>query len=115
MPSLIHPNVHMPESRKFSPLALLRVDANAEGAYVVAFGMYREGDTESENIATRWVTLPSGKVFPQSRGYATWDLIPDYDIPTYLRYLLALEQQEMAKSNSTTIDKQAVLNLLTNR
>jgi hypothetical protein len=113
--SLTHPPVHMPESTKFSPIALLRVDANAEGAYIVAYGTYREGNDASENIATRWVTIPSGKVFPQSRGYATWDLIPDYDIPTYLVYLLALAQQEVAKSNSTTIDTKAVLNLLAKR
>ena len=112
MPSLVHPPVHMPESRKFSPTTLLRVDADATGAYVVAYGTYREGDDESENIASRWVTIPSGKVFPQSRGYGAWDLIPNSDIPAYLVYLLVLAQQEQAKRNTTTIDTDAVRNLL---
>ncbi len=99
--TLTHPPVHMPESTKFTPERLLRVD----GGYVVAYGKYRDEDTYSNRIGTRWVTLETGKVFPQSRGYATWDLIPEDDEISYLVYMLPLSK----------VDKDAVLDLLHKR
>jgi len=113
MPSLTHPTVHMPESRKFTPDILLRVSADSESAYVVAYGKWHENDNESGCLATRWVTIPTGKVFPQSRGYASWDVIPDSDTQLYLLHLLALGNQERAgNKQSISVDTQAVTNLL---
>ena len=96
---LIHPPVNMPETRRYRLLELLRVD----GPYVVGYlATEKEDGTPTTCLGTRWVDLTTHKVFPQSRGYATWKELPDKDEVPYLKHLLDV----------TGTDNKAVLRLL---
>lgn len=87
--SLTHPPVNMPESRRYEIVELLRVHEN----HLVAWLRHTEPDGTVYNcIGTRWVSPDTHKVFPQSRGYATWKEEPSGggEEMSYLGYLLPL-------------------------
>jgi len=90
MSSISHPPVDMAESRRYEPVELLRVHKG----HVVAW-LRRNINTANEEeryhcIGSRWVDETTHKVFPQSRGYATWMEEPTGEELSYLGHLLSL-------------------------